>query len=81
MEYPTDEELQKKREEIHREHLDYFYGDYWSIYIDANNRYFLEHDTGHFATNFVTKQISKSTYRKLKSDPSSFDKLRHNGTI
>lgn len=30
----TPSELAERRARIHTEHLDYFYGDFWSMYID-----------------------------------------------
>ncbi len=76
---PTDEEVQRARQEAHKDHLDWFYGDYWDIFIDKRNRFFLEHDVGHLDTKFIITEISETTYNLLKAEPSRFDELRFNG--
>lgn len=74
--YPTQEQVAEARRKTHADHLDYFYGDYWSIFEDKNNRFFLEFDVGHFASKFVVREISGEDYNALKNDKSLFDSVR-----
>ena len=37
--YPTGERVAETRRKKHAEHLDYFYGDYWSIFVDKDHSY------------------------------------------
>lgn len=74
--YPTEEQMAEARRKKHADDLDYFYGDYWNIFEDKNHRFFLEFDIGHFATNFVVREISGDDYRALKNDKSLFDRVR-----
>ena len=50
---PTKKQTSEFRRKKHANHLDYFYGDYWSIFEDKNHKFFLEFDVGHFASKFV----------------------------
>jgi hypothetical protein len=43
-----------------------FIGDYWRVWREGE-KYFLEHDIGHFASSFVTTEIEKNEYEELKS--------------
>jgi len=72
VELPTKSQIEEKRALLHAEHLDYFYGDFWSIYIEKDSRCYLEFDVGHLATKFITREISKEDYESLKSDKALF---------
>jgi hypothetical protein len=69
---PTEAQMLEKREIIHADHLDYFYGDHWNIFIDKSNKSFLEFDIGHLASNFIVREISRQDYDLLKTDTSLF---------
>lgn len=73
--YPTDEQVAGTRQKKHANHLDYFYGDYWSIYMDKDHRCFIECDIGHFASKFIVRQISREDYAALKKDKSLFESV------
>ncbi len=73
--YPTDEQVAETRRKKHAEHLDYFYGNYWSIFVDKDHRCFIEFDVGHFASNFIVRQISHDDYAALKNDTSLFNSV------
>lgn len=70
------ENTRKTREKIHADHLDYFYGEYWCIFIDKSNKCFLEFDIGRFGSQFITREISKEDYDSLKEDTSKFNSIR-----
>lgn len=72
----TDEELAKNRKEIHADHLDYFYGDNWCIFIDKESACFITFDVGHFISEFITQEISYDDYNSLKKDKSLFSKIK-----
>jgi hypothetical protein len=72
---PTEAEMSERREKIHADHLDYFYGNHWNIFIDKENKCFLEFDVGHLASKFIVKEISRKDYDSLKTDTSLFDKI------
>jgi len=72
VELPTKSQIEEKRALLHAEHLDYFYGDFWSIYIEKDGGCYLEFDEGHLATKFITREISKEDYESLKSDKTLF---------
>lgn len=72
---PTNEQLAETRRKVHADHLDYFYGNHWSIFEDKKHRCFIEFDVGHFAAKFVVKEISRDDYKALKNDKSLFDKI------
>jgi hypothetical protein len=72
---PTEAQLAERREKIHADHLDYFYGDHWSIFIDKANRCFLEFDVGHFASEFIVREITRKDYDSLKRDKSLFTQI------
>ena len=74
---PNRAEIVKRRKEMHKNHLDYFYGDYWCIYMDNENKCFLECDAGSIATKIETKQINYDDYNSLKEDPSSFKVIQN----
>ncbi len=73
---PTEEQVVEARRKKHAKHLDYFYGDYWSIFEDEDHRFFVEFDVGHFASKFVVREITGDDYRALKNDKGLFDKVR-----
>ena len=73
--YPTEERVAEKRAEKHKNHIDYFYGSYWNIFIKEDGRCFLEFDIGHFATEFIIREIPKKDYDALKADTSLFEKI------
>jgi len=72
---PTEAQMHERREEAHADHLDYFYGDHWNIFIDKANKCYLEFDIGHFASEFVIREISCNEYESLKKDKSSFERI------
>lgn len=74
--YPTEEQVTEARRKKHAKHLDYFYGDYWSIFEDEEHRFFIEFDVGHLASKFVVREITGDDYRALKNDKSLFNKVR-----
>ena len=69
---PTKAELKERRDKAHGDHLEYFYGAGWCVYIDKENKYFLEFDAGHFASEFIVREISKDDYESLKKDKSLY---------
>lgn len=71
----TKAQIADRREEIHADHLDYFYGDHWSIFIDKFNVCFLEFDIGHFASKFIVREITIEDYDSLKRDKSLFTQI------
>ena len=73
--YPTDEQVAKTRRKVHAYHLDYFYGDYWSIFEDKEHRCFIEFDVSHFASKFITREVSRDDYTALKNDKSLFNRV------
>lgn len=75
IEPPTEAQMHERREKIHADHLDYFYGDHWNIFIDKTNKYYLEFDIGHFASEFVIREISRNDYESLKRDKSLFEQI------
>lgn len=75
IEPPTEDQMHERREKAHADHLDYFYGDHWNVFIDKVNRCYLEFDIGHFASEFVIREISRDDYDSLKMDKSLFDKI------
>lgn len=75
LESNIDERTLKTRDKIHAEHLDYYYGDYWCMFIDKSNKCFLEFDIGRFGAKFITCEISQEDYDSLKEDNSKFDSI------
>lgn len=75
VEPPTEAQLSERQEKKHADHLDYFYGDHWSIFIDKANKCFLEFDVGHFASEFIVREISHDDYGSLKKDKSLFTQV------
>jgi len=75
---PTDAQLLKRRETKHADHLGYFYGDHWNIFIDKENKCFLEFDIGHFSSEFIIREITHESYNLLKNDKSLFEKISRN---
>lgn len=73
--YPTDEQVAETRRKAHAEHLDYSYGDHWSIFEDKEYRCFIEFDVGHFASEFIIREISRDDYSALKNDKSLFTNI------
>ena len=72
IEPPTEAQLKQKRDKIHSDHLEYFYGDNWCIFIDKFNKCFLEFDAGHFSSEFIVREISPKDYDLLKKDKSLY---------
>lgn len=70
-----EQEIIKSRKLAHAEHIDYFYGDYWCIFMDKDKKCFLEFDKGHFASEFVIKEISLEDYNSLKTDKSQYQRV------
>jgi len=75
IERPNKEQLKQIRDETHKDHLEYYYGDHWCIFIDINEKCFLEFDVGHFASRFIIREISKKDYDELKDDKSQYTKI------
>lgn len=73
--YPTNEQLAETRRKKHAKHLDYFYGDHWSIFEDKDHRCFIEFDAGHFASEFIVREISRDDYAALKKEKNLFHKI------
>ena len=78
IELPTNAQLLEKREIKHSEHLGYFYGEHWNIYINRENRCFLEFDVGHFSPEFIVREITYENYCSLKEDKYLFNKISIN---
>ncbi len=73
--YPTDEETAEHRKKKHIGHAEYFYGNYWCCFMDDSGKCFLEFDVGHFASEFITRKISREDYEALKQDESLFNDI------
>ena len=71
----NEEKTTELRRKKHKDHLDYFYGDYWNIFIDADEKCYLEFDKGHFATDFVVREITRVEYDSLKNDKTLFKSI------
>lgn len=69
----TDQQVAEIRRNKHAEHLNYFYGDHWSIFEDKEHRCFIEFDVGHFASEFIVRELSRDDYTALKNDKSLFN--------
>ena len=67
---PSGEE--KNRKKKHIEHLEYFYGDYWSVFMDKNRKCYLEIPIGTIWTEWVIREISLEDYISLKEDESRY---------
>jgi hypothetical protein len=64
--------MKAARAKAHENHLEYMYGDYWTIYIDKNQVHYLELDIGHLIPEFISVRITKEDYESLKDDLSTF---------
>ncbi|WCP68561.1 hypothetical protein LYZ37_07490 [Vibrio tubiashii] len=71
--YPSDSDVSNTRSAKHENHLDYFYGDFWCVYEDRENKCYLEFDKGHFGVDLTTVLISRSEYKELISSETSIE--------
>ncbi|MCG9685258.1 hypothetical protein L1D31_22335 [Vibrio sp. Isolate23] len=72
---PTETQLSEMRATKHADHLDYFYGEHWNTFINRDHKCFLEFDVGHFASEFIVREITYEHYCSLKKDKSLFEAI------
>ena len=72
---PNSASALKAREAANKENLETVYGQHWKIFIDKNNKHFIEFDVDHFASKFVYAEITEDEYRALEKDFTLFNMI------